>query len=71
MEESQAQECVNSLQTFNMVMFVNPLANTRRNGVPVIGLRVKEFKADEKNNPASIFAQTVANWEELQLRFAA
>ena len=54
-----------------MITFVNPIAVTRRNGVPVVGIRVKAFKAGETNNPASVFAQTVANWEEVQLRFAA
>ena len=53
-----------------MVMFVSPVTTARRNGVRVVGLRVKGFKEGETNNPASVFAQTTANWVEVQLRFS-
>ena len=51
-------------------MFVNPVTTLRRNGVRVVGIRVKKFKEGETNNPASVFSQTIANWVEVQLRFS-
>ena len=54
-----------------MVTFVNPISQARRNGVPVVSIRVKQFNEGETNNdPASVFAQIVENWEEIQLRLS-
>ena len=44
LDSNQAQECITSLHDFGMVTFVNGITGARRNGVPVLGIRVKEFQ---------------------------
>ena len=58
-----------SMEAFNLITFVNSISDTSRDNIRVLGLRVKEFKQDDKQTPSAVFSHISANWNEIQLRF--
>ena len=42
------------MSDFGLITFVNEVSKVKKNGIPAINLRVKQFKADQKCDPNGV-----------------
>ena len=66
----QIESCIKCMQDFNLIIFTNDISTESRNGIPVINLRIKQYKYDWECEPGKVIGEIKLKWDELQFRFA-